>query len=229
MGHSVDPHPTHPITNLQNKPDVKGLSQEVSEAGRKSQGRSEKLRWSFSAFFQNVHTNCVQPLLTSCHTPTYDARSVSIGLVVGFMIPVGGQLLFLGLLRLFLSFHYVVAAGFTFVSNPLNMIPLYYGYYCLGSYVLARPISLNFHCFEKLMHPVLDKSYFWDALGAFAELGSELLIPWTVAAVILGAVFGVTGYFVTFHIQKKRCKKAAQRLGLQYEQYLAKLRDHTSH
>jgi len=180
-------------------------------------------KW-FSRLRGDIYVNCIQPLVTSRHTPSYDAKSVSIGLIIGFIIPVGGQLLFLGFLRAFISFNYIVAAGFTLVSNPFNMIPLYYGYYCLGSYVLGRPIALNFHCFEKLMNPVLDKTFFWEALSAFAELGEELLIPWLVAAVILSVVFGTAGYVVTFRIQKKRCKKAAQRLGVQYEEYLARLK-----
>lgn len=73
------------------------------------------------------------------------------------------------------------------------------------------------------MHPVLDKSFFWDALHAFAELGSELLIPWVVAAVILSTVFGISGFLVTLQIQRFRCKKAAERLGFQYKEYLRRL------
>jgi uncharacterized protein (DUF2062 family) len=215
--------------NHQGQDHGKAASPEESAVISDATGHSKHNMCSLSRIRVSIYENCVHPLLTSRHTPSYDARSVSTGLVVGFVIPVGGQLLFLGILRLLFSFNYVIAAGFTFVSNPLNMIPLYYGYYCLGSYLMGKTISLNFDCFEKIMHPVLDKSFFWDALRAFGELGSELLIPWTVAAVVLGVIFGIVGYVVTYGIQKKRCKKAAQRLGVQYEQYLARLRDGMSH
>jgi len=221
----TDFHAEWPFYNEQGQEGGRAKLRQTSAVGANAQSRTMTKKWSLSRIHLDIYTNCVQPLLISRHTPNYDAKSVSIGLAVGFIIPVGGQLVFLGFLRLLFSFNYIVAAGFTFVSNPLNMIPLYYGYYYLGSYVLGKPMSLNFHCFEKLMDPVLDKSFFWDALQAFAELGSGLLIPWAVAAVILAAVFGVAGYFVTYQIQKKRCRKAAQRLGLQYEQYLARLRD----
>lgn len=161
--------------------------------------------------------------MTSRNPPRYDAVSVAIGLAVGFAVPVGGQLLVLAMLRILIPFSYLVAAGFTLVSNPFNMIPLYYGYYCLGSYVLGRPITLHFDRFEKLLTPVIDQDYFWEAFLAFAELGSDILVRWFVAAVILAAVFGFLGYIVTFYVQKKRCKAAAAKLGIRYEEFLKRL------
>ncbi len=225
MAHAFDPDTARIEYSHQGQDGREAQSDSTSVVTADNAAHTVRTKWSFSKVGRGIYSNCIKPLLSSHHSPSYDATSVSIGLVVGFIIPVGGQLLFLGLLRLLFPFNYIVAAGFTFVSNPLNMIPLYYGYYRLGSFVLGRPASLNFHCFERLMHPILDKSYFWDALNAFAELGSELLIPWAVAAVILATIFGVTGYALTYTIQKKRCINAAQKLGLEYKAYLKRMQD----
>lgn len=168
--------------------------------------------------------NFVDPLVNSRSSPGFDARGVSLGLVIGFIIPVGGQLLFLAMCRVVFRFNYVVAAAFTLVSNPLNMIPLYYGYYCLGSVLLGKPISLDFRLFEKLMNPIMDKDYFWESLSAFMALGWEILVRWTVAAVVLAIVFGTAGYVATYAIQKKRCMNAAQKMGMKYEDFLAHLK-----
>lgn len=171
----------------------------------------------------SVYRNLVEPLVLSRNPPWFDARAVAVGLVIGFVIPVGGQLVFLGLLRTVYRFNTVAAAAFTLVSNPVNMIPLYYGYYCLGSAVLCRPISMSFDAFDKLMHPVMDKDWFWEALGAFLELGKEFLVRWTVAAVLLAVVFGALGYVVTLHVQQRRGRRAARRMGLEYESYILEL------
>jgi uncharacterized protein len=200
------------------KPEIPSTSRSSNESSKTREGSLSHLRkWLFNNF--------LEPLVKSRNPPRYDAASVAIGLIIGFVIPVGGQLLILAFLRFFLSFNYLVAAGFTLVSNPFNMIPLYYCYYCLGSYVLGRSINLHFERFEKLMTPVMDKSYFWEALVAFAELGSDILLRWFVAAVLLATVFGFLGYIITLNIQKRRCKAAAARLGMRYEEFLARLQE----
>lgn len=167
--------------------------------------------------------NVVEPLVSSRNPPWFDARGAAVGLAIGFMIPVGGQLVCLGLLRTLLRFNVMVAVAFTFVSNPIDMIPLYYGYYYLGSLILHRPVSMHFESFNTLMHPIMNKTWFWEAMGAFFELGKEFLVRWTAAAVLLAAIFAPLGYFVTLHIQKRRCRRAAQNMGIAYESYLREL------
>ncbi len=117
----------------------------------------------------------------------------------------------------------MIAFAFTFVSNPLNMVPLYYGYYCLGSVILGRSVALDYGVFEKLMNPVMDKSYFWEVFAGFMELGHEILVRWIVAAIPLALIFGTLGYLVTFKVQKDRCKRAAEKLGERYEKYVEEL------
>ena len=84
---------------------------------------------------------------------------------------------------------------------------------------------MNFEVFQKIMNPVLDKGYFWEVHAAFIQLGWEILVRWAVAAAILAVVSGTLGYVVTYRIQKKRCTKKAQMLGIQYEKYLEELEE----
>jgi len=163
---------------------------------------------------------CMDPLVRSRRTPSFDARGVSLGLFIGLIVPVGGQLLLLAGLRFAIRFNYMVAAAFTMVSNPFNMIPLYYGYYCLGSVILGKPVSLDFQIFKKIMNPIMEKEYFWDAMSAFMTLGWGILIRWMAAAVVLSILFGTLGYAVTYAVQRKRCMKAAKAKGLRWEAYL---------
>ncbi len=175
-----------------------------------------KLRRWFDKLF-------LEPLVYSKSPPWYDARAVSLGLITGFLVPVGGHLITLAILRALCRFNYLIAFAFTFVSNPLDMIPLYYGYYHLGSLVLGKSVTLDYGIFEKIMHPIMDKDHFWQILPAFMELGYEILVRWIVAAAIVAAFFGILGYLITFKVQKERCKRAAEKLGQQYEKYVAEL------
>jgi uncharacterized protein len=173
--------------------------------------------------------NFVDPLVSSRNPPWFDARGVSLGLIVGFLIPVGLQIVTVAALRLLFRFHIPIALAFTLVSNPFNAAPLYYGYYYLGSLIIGKPASIQFDVFEKLLEPMMTQSYFWEVASAFAALGKDVLIRWLIAAVILAVVFGILGYVVTYKIQKERCRKAAERLGTEYEEYIRQLEKDGGH
>ena len=165
----------------------------------------------------------VAPLIFSRHPPWYDARGVSIGLAVGFGIPVGAQVITLGLVRSVYRFNFLVAVAFSFVCNPFNMIPLYYGYYRLGAYIMGTHAQMDFAVFNKLMNPVVGTTYFWEAIGEFAHLGQEVLAAWIVAALLLSIVFGIAGYVATYKIQHYRCVRRAETTGMDYENYLREM------
>jgi len=170
-----------------------------------------------------VYDGIVAPLVFSKHPPRYDARGISLGLIIGLIIPIGGQVAILTLLRMVIRFNYLASLGSSLISNPLNAIPLYYGYYCLGSWLVGSSAELNFTVFSTLMNPITDAASFRDSLSAFMHLGREMLIRWFAGAVALAAVFGPLGYGVTYKIQQTRCKRAAERMGLAYEHFLEDL------
>ncbi len=172
---------------------------------------------------QVFHRNFVAPLVLSKHPPWFDARGVAAGLVIGFGVPVGGHILTLTALRTVIRFNYLVAIAFTWVCDPFNMIFVYYGYYCLGSAILGKSICMDMDAFKKLLEPILDKTYFWEGLSAFTQLGTEILIRWFVAATVLAVVSGIVGYVVTYRLQALRCKRAAEKLGMEYEAYVEEL------
>ena len=117
---------------------------------------------------------------------------MSLGFVIGFGCPIGGHVLSFGLLRLLFRFNFILAVAVSSVVNPFTIIPLYYGYYWLGSLVLGRPVTMNFEVFQRIMNPVLDKAYFWEVYAAFIQLGWEILVRWLVTAAILAVVSGVS-------------------------------------
>ncbi len=176
--------------------------------------------------YHKLHGIFIEPLLSSRNSPHFDALGVSLGLVIGFLIPVGGQLACLGLLRFAMRFNVVVAAAFTLVSNPFNMIPLYYGYYLLGSLVIGQPEQkLDFTSFEAIMNPIMNADYFWESLEAFMNLSQAFLLRWLVAAVILSVVFGFSGYIVAYRIQKRRIMSAAEVTDRKYHSLTEKLKN----
>lgn len=185
---------------------------EMHEADSAEERATSSRKGAVAWLRKKVLDNFITPLLKSVHPPWYDARGVSLGLAVGFAIPVGGQVALMAVLRSAVRFNFLAAVAFSLVSNPFDMIPLYYGYYKLGCWVTGIAPNINYELFGKLMHPIARSEYFWEAFSAFMDLSKDVLTAWLVAAAILASTGALVGYVATYKIQTIRAKRRAERL-----------------
>jgi uncharacterized protein len=165
----------------------------------------------------------VAPFVSSRNPPWFDARGVAVGLAVGFGAPLGTQMILLGLLRALFRFNSVTAFAFTWVNNPISILPLYYGYYYLGSLMLGKPPVMSPDDFRELLTPILHANCFWQGLLTFMHLGWDVVVSWSLTAAILAVVTGTLGYLVALHAQRARSMRRARELGVTYEQLLTSL------
>lgn len=165
----------------------------------------------------------IEPFLASRNPPWFDARGVAVGLFIGLGIPVGTQMMLLGLLRLLFKFNTIVAFACTWVNNPITIIPMYYGYYCLGSVMLGRQLVMSAEDFQSLMRPILHAEHFWNAAQAFVYLGWDVVVRWFIAALAVASACGLMGYVASYRLWMKRCRRKAKRLGISYGELLSKL------
>ncbi|MEW6532691.1 MAG: DUF2062 domain-containing protein [Thermodesulfobacteriota bacterium] len=189
--------------------------------GRPRVPEDERRNWWQRA----LHRYLMEPLIHSRNPPRFDARAAAVGMVVGFGVPAGAQMIALGLSRAIFRFNVVLAFVFTCVSNPFTIIPMYYGYYRLGSFILGYESILSSDAFQQAMKPLLSAEYFWESLPAFLALGEDILIRWSVAAVIVSVVTAIPGYVLTYRFQKLRCLKEAEELGVTYEALIKDLEE----
>ena len=181
-----------------------------------------RLKKRYWIFRKRIYDYVIHPLVGSRNSPHYDALGVSLGLIIGFSAPLGSHMLFLGALRLLFKFNVMVAFGFTFVVNPLNAIPMYYGYYVLGSFFIGDSASMSFENFRSAMSPVIESNHFWEEMLTFFLLGERIVRRWLVAALLLGIFFGVLGYVTTYLIQRKRLHKSLIKLSQEYKKLTTK-------
>lgn len=152
-----------------------------------------------SGFFRR---HFVDPLVSSKNPPWFDARGVAMGLFVGLGVPLGVQMLTLGLSRLMFRFNAALAFAFSCVNNPLSVIPMYYGYYCLGSRILGKPITISAAGFRSMLRPVTQADYFWESVHSFAYLGRDILIRWSLGAIIVASVVAILGGLVCYNVRR---------------------------
>jgi uncharacterized protein len=165
----------------------------------------------------------IEPFISSRNPPWFDARGVAVGLFIGLGIPVGTQMMVLGLLRLLFRFNTIIAFACTWVNNPVSIIPMYYGYYCLGSLMLGKQIIMSAEDFQTLMRPMLYPEYFWHSAQAFVYLGWDIVVRWLVAALTVSVACGLIGYVTSYRLWKVRCGRKARQLGISYEELLSEL------
>ena len=165
----------------------------------------------------------IEPFVSSNNPPRFDARGVALGLFIGFGVPIGAQMVCLGLLRLLMRFNIIIAFVFTWVNNPLSLLPMYYGYYMLGSLLMGKPAVMSAADFSELMEPVLRSHHFWGSVHAFIVLGGDLLMRWSLAAVSIATLAAIVGYLIGYRVQRARCVRTAEKLGITYRKLLEQL------
>lgn len=169
----------------------------------------------------------VLPFVASTHPPWFDARGVAMGLAISLGCPVGLQMVTLGLMRLLLKFNLIIAFAVSWVMNPFTFVPIYYGYYRLGSALLDRPATLTAEAFRALMVPVLGSAHFWETFRSFVALGWEFVLRWSVGAALVTPVAAVLGYVAGYYLQRSRCMQNARKLGLSYDNLVRSLEKRT--
>jgi uncharacterized protein len=194
---------------------VKKVSPQPEElAGRSAENFSTRRKGLFGFF---------EALSRSENPPWFDARGTAVGLIIGLGAPIGVQLIILALARLCIRFNALFAFAMTWVNNPFSILPLYYGYYYLGSFILNRPVIMNVEDFRAILKPILTAGYFWASVQAFLLISWDILERWAVSAAIFSTICGILGYVIAYRIQKRRCERRATELGMSYKRLVKAL------
>ncbi|MGF1458424.1 MAG: DUF2062 domain-containing protein [Leptolyngbyaceae cyanobacterium] len=113
--------------------------------------------------------------------PTELARGLAAGVFAG-MFPLFGLQTIMGVaIALRIKGNPLMAAGGTWISNPLTYLPIYAFNYRLGCWILGRPAVNLFTDVESLK--------VW--LEASADVGVALML----GSFVMGLIFGVSSYF----------------------------------
>lgn len=205
-------------------PGIRRGTVETAETSRQSEPvTTETAPEKNSRLWSKFRQYFIEPFVGSTNPPWFDARGIAVGLAVGFGVPVGAQLAFMGVLRAVFRYNTVVAFAFSWVNNPFTLIPMYYGYYYVGSVILGKPVALTGEMFQQMMAPIVHADHFWQAIHQFMYLGWDILVRWAVTSIILGITSAVLGYVIGLRVQMAQCRRKAEQMGVTYEKLLEKL------
>lgn len=173
-----------------------------------------------------VRFRLIMPALRSSHPPEYAARGIMIGVICGMMPMIGQSSIVLGAWilgrRLFRwEFSLVLAVLWTWVSNPLTTVPMFYGFYVTGQVLLGRWHNLSgFASFADLWHSSLnDEQGFLEQLQIVGQIllrdwGIAMwvgFLPWSVLGGYLSYALGLK--LITAHRARRQARLARRQAG----------------
>ena len=139
-------------------------------------------------------------------TPYNIAMGVAVGLFVGTIVPIGGQIVVALLFAFILRANKVMSVVFTFYTNPYT-VPFIYPVFCMFGAKIAH-LDLSMKTIEENV-AVLVKAPSWAALSDFGE---DILLSFFVGAGVIGVVLGVAGYFISFWMISRHRQKVGERM-----------------
>ena len=164
--------------------------------------------------------NIYLKLIRQTGTPESVARGVAVGFFIGFLIPIGFQMVIASGLAYILKAKQIPALACTWVTNHVTVIFIYpvqcyFGMLLMGG---SRSFAEVNELFKNFLH-----EHTWKA---FTDLGMEIIVPFLLGGLIFGIVTGVISYFTSLGMivsyRKRVEKKMRKRLADKAEWHAAR-------
>lgn len=157
-------------------------------------------------------------------SPDFVARGVAIGLFIGLLIPMSGQLIIAIPLAYLLHGSKLAASAATFITNPWTVVVIYPIQIYFGKMLLTlkMPDTQEIHQIYEAFMDAMSKVSFTSpsSFGQILDLGvQELILPFFAAGAVMGIVGAAIGYFLTLRLvvryrklrQDRKIKKSYRR------------------
>lgn len=150
------------------------------------------------------------PLFNDPNLLHFNRRSIAIGVFCGLFaafIPLPVQMFAAVILAVFLRGNLAVSVGFTWVSNPVTYIPLYYFCYLVGVFILGRPTDEAGNIITINMEQLIDDIFAGELANLtdfFLTAGLQLML----GCLIIGLISGVAGYFIVDYLWRMHVIKS---------------------
>jgi len=166
--------------------------------------------------FKFLHNKFIKPIFTIHGTPHSIALGVSMGMFVALTPTVGLQMLICVVIGSFIRANRIIAVILCWISNPITFIPMYYGYYWLGSKILGVKIW-TFSNFSERMNDIISTGKQFGYSAILKQLGSEAVLPLWVGSLIIAVVVSLPLYPLVLRVLKEHRRKNGLDEGTGYE------------
>lgn len=125
--------------------------------------------------------------------------AVALGLFIGCIIPMGLQSIIVIPLAILLRISKMLSFIFTWVTNPYTITFIYPIFILTGSKIMSIKTNvnqeINFSASE-----IFSKLFSTSTWTDFSSVKNDIIIPFFLGAIILGAIIGILGYLITYFL-----------------------------
>lgn len=177
--------------------------------------------------FTLIQQRLIHPILHSMASVHQVSLGVGIGLFLGFTPTVGIQMYLAAMVWAFcryllkISFNLPVSVAMVWVSNPLTMGPMYYGFLVTGCWVQGQEL-LTYQLFEQRLMEILGMQSVWESVMAGAQfLLVELGEPMMLGSLFYAIPVAIVSYFLTYRLLLRHRQHKAHQASMSYEDWCA--------
>ena len=143
-------------------------------------------------------------------TPFRIAMGCACGIFCSTLPVFGQTFLAIILARLFRA-NVIASVPWSWLSNPLTTLPIWYGGYRLGIWLLSEEkLSLSFTDIEKLSQEFENRDW-GTKLSLFSATFFDTLHPLWLGTVVMGIMMAIPGYFLIYclvaRVQRQQARK----------------------
>ena len=145
-------------------------------------------------------------LVKQSGSPESISRGVAIGFFIGFLIPVGGQMLIATGLAFIFKARKIPAIACTWITNPWS-VPFIYPLQCyLGAKIMGTDLTLG------SINQLFENFFKEKTISSFYELGSGIIVPFFIGGSCLGLLFAFSSYFASYGMIIRHRQKVEEKL-----------------
>ena len=152
-------------------------------------------------------------------TPHGVAMGVAVGVFIGLTPTVGLQMAIVALISLFIRCNRTAGCAMVWITNPVTMVPIYFGNYIVGAHLLHRLVNIEIidwsEFYGKIEVAFIYEHWYENMVAMFLalfRLTIKLAGPLWFGSVVVGLVLAVPSYFIVLLLVKRhgRRKRPAQ-------------------
>jgi uncharacterized protein len=191
--------------------------------------------WLFRKLKKKIYHNIIKPVIESVAPVREAALGSAIGMFVGMTPTVGIQMWIVFMIWIFckyllkIKFDLIIGTALVWLSNPITMVPLYYGFLITGYKFFAvigvEKTLVTYQSFSQRLDTIVNMP---DAgkMDIILEAGKYLIVdlgyPMVLGSLFWAIPLAITSYWLTRKLLYLYRKKNAIRLGISYQEWRAK-------
>jgi uncharacterized protein (DUF2062 family) len=134
-------------------------------------------------------------------TPTVGIQITGLTLLAAFFY--GSNRLLGGKLNA-LQFNLPIALALTWLSNPLNMIFLYFIFFYVGCLIFPGYETMGWGDFQTLLAPLLEVSSYQGLVDNLVNLGRNIVLPMFLGSFLIAFPAAAMSYVGVRHLLSRR-------------------------